>query len=152
MMDTDNVPEGGRHMFITPYIRRVLSQDTTIYDVRYNQNNSGNRLNNRAIGELEGFVVHPVANRILDTNVTSYRQSKYNGDYRFNGATGQPVALVACGASDGSAAIGTVALQNIVPEMENDVRRSTMFMKASILMGAGSLHPWCAGSIEVDDA
>lgn len=150
-MDEDNVPEGGRHLFITPYIRRVLGQDTTIFSVDFTRN-VGNSLNTRTIGVLEGFTVHVAPNRIPATTVTGYSQSKYNGDFLYTGATGEPCAIALCGASDASAAIGVAQVQGIVPEMQDDIRRSTVFMKASILMGAAVLHPWCAGSIEVDDA
>ena len=150
-MDEDNVPEAGRYLYITPYIRRVLNQDTTIFDIDYTRG-TPNQFNSRIIGELAGFNVVVATNRIPSTNVTTYSKSKYNGDFRYNGSTGQPVGIALCGASQGMSAIGVARLQSIVPEMQKDVRRSTRFMKASILMGAGILHPWCAGTIEVDDA
>jgi len=150
-MDEDNVPEGGRHLFITPYIRRVCGQDTTIFSSDFTRN-PANSLNSRTIGEMEGFMIHVAPNRIPSTTVSSYSKSKYNGDYLYTGSTGEPVAVAMCGASDGSAAIGVAQVQGIIPEMVDDARRSTVFMKASILMGAGILHPWCAGSIEVDDS
>lgn len=148
LMDEDFVPEDNRYLMITPYIRRVLGMDTTIFDVRYGQNGSENNLNKRLIGEIEGFKVLVAKGRIPSTNITSYTQSKYNGNYLVTG-TGEPVALALCGAMDGSAAMGMVTLQGIRTVGMADERRNTFFLKAQMLVGAGSLHPWCAGSIEV---
>ena len=150
-MDEDDVPETGRYLFITPAIRRVLMQDTAIFDIQYGQNGSPNNLNNRLIGKLAGFDVLLANNKIPTTTVglaDEPTQSKYRGTFTF-GATGTPAALALCGASDNMAAIGSVSLQGIVPEMEKDIKRSVYFMKAQILMGADVMHPWCAGSIEV---
>jgi hypothetical protein len=150
-MDEDNVPESGRYLYITPYIRRVLNQDTSIFDTDYTRG-VRNEFNKRIIGELAGFNVVVAKNRIPSTNITGYDKTKYNGDYRYNGATGEPAGIALCGASQEMAAIGVARVQSIIPKMKEDERRSTMFMKASILMGADVLHPWCAGTIEVDDA
>lgn len=148
LMDEDFVPESGRYLMITPYIRRVLGMDTTIFDIRYGQNDSENNLNKRVIGELEGFKVIVAKGRIPSTNVTSYTQSKYNGNFLVTG-TGEPVAMALCGAMDGQAAMGVVTLQGIRTVAQVDERRNTVFMKSQMLIGAGSLHPWCAGTIEV---
>lgn len=149
-MDEDDVPETGRYLFIPPYIRRVLMKDTTIFDIQYGQNGSPNNLNNRLIGKLAGFDILLANNKLPSSNIgiaSEPTQSKYRGD--FTNATGIPGGLALCGAMDGQAAIGSVALQGIVPEMEKDIKRSVYFMKAQILMGADVMHPWCAGSIEV---
>jgi len=149
LMDEDNVPDDERYLLVTPYIWRVMGKDTSIFNSDFNRDPKNN-MNNRQIVELEGFKVQKAINRIPSTNVTGYSRSKYNGNYLNTGVgLGQPAALALCGASEASAAIGVVTLQHIIPEMQDDIRRSTLFMKASILMGAGSLHPWCAGSIEV---
>lgn len=151
LMDEDFVPEDGRILLITPYIRRVLSADPTIYDVRYGQNSNENNLNKRAIGELEGFKVVVAKGRIPSTNISSYTQSKYNVN-ALHAGTGVPAALAFCSARAGSAAMGVVTLQGINTVMVPDERRNTMFIKSQMLIGAGQLHPWCAGSIEVASA
>jgi len=154
-MDEDDVPETGRYLFITPYIRRVLNQDTSIFDVRYSQNSNDNNFNNRLIGKLAGFDILVANNKLPRTNITLATEptySKYRGDFTVGATTGTPVGLALCGAQDGMAAIGSVSLQGIVPEMEKDIKRSVYFMKAQILMGADVMHPWCAGSIEVQSA
>jgi hypothetical protein len=150
LMDNDFVPEEGRHLYITPYIRRILQQDTGIFDERFTRDIGDNSLNSRAIGKLAGFYIHPVAGRLPDTNVQS-GLSKYRGNFTIAG-TGQPVALAMCEAADDTAGIGAVIADGILPEMERDIRTSTTFMKASILCGAGIMHPWKTGVIEVDDS
>lgn len=153
LMDEDYVPESGRYLFITPYIRRVLGQDTTIFDSRYNAVRD-NDINERRIGKIEGFEVIVAKGRMPTTNVTSYTgvHTKYNGDFRNAGTFGEPVALALCGASDASAAIGAVRRWGITPTVENDNRRGTVFVKAKMLAGLGVLHPWCAGEIAVPAA
>jgi hypothetical protein len=152
-LDEDFVPEGGRNLYITPYIRRVLGQDTTIFDRDYTRN-PRNDLNSRTIGEMEGFNVIVAKGRIPSTNITKYTgtPAKYNVDARFNGATGEPVAIALCGATQGMAALGVVQAMGIMSKMKEDDRRNTLFVKGQMYIGAGVLHPWCAGSIEVDDA
>lgn len=153
LMDEDNVPEDGRYLFITPYIRRVLGMNTDIFNVWYG-NNGQNRQNSRLIGELEGFQVIVAKNRIPSTNVTSYTRTsvKYNGDYSRTGATGQPVAVAACGARDGMAAIGRVNVFDMMSSITPDEHTNTVLVKNQVFMGMGSLMPACAGVIEVDDA
>lgn len=153
LMDEDFVPEEGRYLFITPYIRRVLGMDSTIFDRDFTREPS-NSLNTRAIGELEGFMVVVAKGRIPTTNVTSHAGvlTKYNGDFRVAGATGEPVALALCGAQQGSAAIGVARVMGPQSKMVPDDRRNTMFIKSQMLVGLGQLHPWCAGVIEVDAA
>ena len=148
LMDEDYVPEGGRYLFITPYIRRVLGKDPTIFDTRYTQNQP-NSLNQRRIGMIEGFEIVVAKGRMPTTNVTKFTgvKTKYNGDFRNSGSYGEPVALALCGASEASAAVGCVKAFGITPQMLDDIRRGTHFMKAKMLIGLGVLHPWCAGEI-----
>lgn len=152
LMDEDNTPEEGRTMYITPYIRRVLGMDPTIFDVRYTPG-TPNSLNKRAIGELEGFTVVVAKNRIPTTNVVKYTGTltKYNGDFRCAG-TGEPVAVILCGARQGQAALGLVKVAGPTSIMQADERRNTMFIKSQMLMGAGKLHVWNAATIEVATA
>jgi len=141
-MDEDDVPEDGRYLMITPYIRRVLNQDSAIFDVRYTPD-TPNSFNRRVIGELAGMKVMPVNGRIPTTNFTS-GPTKYQGDFSVAGAYGEPAGLILCDGSDATAAIGSVVATGIVPEMQKDIRRGTVFMKASIHMGADIMHPWRA--------
>lgn len=146
-MDEDDVPEDGRYLMITPYIRRVLNQDTSIFDVRYTPD-TPNTFNRRLIGELAGMKVMPINGRIPSTNVT-VGPTKYQGDFSVGGAYGEPAGLVLCDGSDASAALGSVVATGIIPEMQKDIRRGTVFMKASIHMGADIMHPWRAAVYDV---
>jgi hypothetical protein len=153
-MDNDNVPEGGRYMWIDPYIRRVLAKDTGIWDVQYAQNASGNNLQGRLIGKIAGFEVMVAKNRIPSANVTT-GPSKYQGTFSVtsaNSAVGRPVAIVAAGGQYGMAPVGIVQHGGVESVMVPDERRNTVFVKSQVLMGAGQLHPWCAGVIEAADA
>lgn len=153
-MDNDNVPEGGRYMWIDPYIRRVLAKDTGIWDVQYAQNASGNNLQSRLIGKIAGFEVMVAKNRIPSANVTN-GPSKYQGTFEItdsNIAVGRPVAIVAAGGQYGMAPVGIVQHGGVESVMVPDERRNTVFVKSQVLMGAGQLHPWCAGVIEVNDS
>lgn len=150
-MDIDNVPEDGRYLYITPYIRQILSRHATdIFDRDYGPGSADNDLNSRRIGNIAGFDVM-VTNGLPNTNVTvsGLTPSKYAIDARAAGAEDEPVALALCGAMEGSAAIGCVSAFGITPHMENDERRNTTFMKAQAMLGMGVLSPWCAGSIGV---
>lgn len=147
LMDEDNVPEEGRVMYIDPYIRRVLGRDSTIFDVRFSPGNPNN-LDRRAIGLLEGFTIIPMVGRLPSTVVTQYSQSKYNGNFTAaNG--GLPAAFALSSATSGQAAVGAVTALGINSKMVEDDRRNTTFIKSQMLMGAGQLHPWCAGVIDV---
>lgn len=153
LMDDDFVPENSRYLYITPYIRRILGKDTTIFDVRYS-NPQANSLNQRRLGMIEGFEIIVAKGRMPTTNVAGYTgvHTKYNGDFRNAGTYGEPVALALCGASEASAAIGAVKAFGITPQAMDDIRRGTHFMKGKMLMGLGVLHPWCAGEIAVPAA
>lgn len=145
-MDEDNVPESGRYLFITPYIRQVLSKDTTIFSKDFGAGNPN--INARAIGLLEGFQIMPTTNNMPSTNVVT-GPTKYQGDFTPSGADGQPAALALCGAMDGSAGIGMVQHGPLVRRMFFDTRRRSLHMHAKMLCGFGTLHPWCAGEIAV---
>lgn len=153
LMDEDNVPEEGRYLVIDPYMRRVLTKDPTIFDARYSTERS-NDLNRRIIGHMEGFDLLPPTNHLPSTNITTGR-AKYQGDFTVTGADdGQPVALALCAADEGSAPIGYVAasqpdLGPIYTYMGKDERRNTHFIKGQMLVGAGVLSPWTAGSVMV---
>lgn len=145
-MDNDYIPEDGRVMYITPYMRRVLLQDPAVFDVAYTRNNE-NSMNDRKIGMMSGFEIRVMAGRIPSTNITT-GPVKYQGDFSVGGA-GQPACLVLCKRDLDMAAVGAVIADGILPEMEVDVRTSTVFYKASLLMGMDILDAPMAGEIYV---
>jgi hypothetical protein len=147
LMDNDDVPEENRVMYIRPYIRRVLLQDPGIFDVAFTRDNK-NSMNNRAIGMVSGFEVRVASEKRWPTTNITTGLSKYRGNFAVGG-TGEPVALVLCKSGEDQAAIGAVVADGIMPELEVDVRTSTNFYKASILMGADILDAPYAASIEV---
>lgn len=161
LLDDDNVPESGRYLVYNNYIKRVLLQDTTIFDVRYTPDNP-NRLNSRVIGEIAGFMILGSSNHLPNSEISASSwggnvPSKYHGDFAYDGTLTQPVALALCGADEGQAPIGYVAASNdklgpIYAVRETDNRRNTEFMKAQMMVGADILFPPCAGAIMVDDA
>lgn len=162
LMDNDNVPEQGRYLFISPYIRNVFqnSASNNLLAANFNRdfNSAAGDFNNRVIGNISGF------NIVVTTNLPGYTSaghtgenvttglSKYQGQFNTASAgtaTGVPVALALCGASDGSAAIGAVEAMGVAAKMVEDDRRNTMFLKSQLFVGFGQMHPWCAGAIEV---
>jgi hypothetical protein len=150
LMDEDNVPEEGRYLAISPYIRRVLSKDTTIYDRDYSIARS-NDLNRRIIGLIEGFDILFPTNHLPTTNITT-GPTAYQGD--FTATVGLPAGVALCGADEGSSAIGYVAanmpeLGPIYTFMGKDERKNTHFMKGQMMVGADVLSPWSAGLIQV---
>ena len=150
-MDNDNLSESGRYMWIDPYIRRVLSKDTGIWDIQYAQNASSNNLQSRVLGEIAGFKIMVAKNRLPTSNVST-GPSKYQGTFQVttgNTAVGRPVAVAVCGGEQGVAPIGVVQFGGIESVMVKDERRNTLFVKSQVLMGADTLHPWTAGVIEV---
>lgn len=155
-MDEDFVPETGRRLYITPYIRKILGKDSTIFDTRYSPNNPNN-LDSRVIGLMEGFTVIVAKGRIPTTNVQTYTgvHTKYNGNFSAGSAAAgayEPCAVALCGANEGQAAIGVASAMGISPDMMEDKRRNTMFLKAQAMIGMGAMHVWNAGVIEVSAA
>jgi len=166
LFDEDNVPEEGRFLIIDPYIRRVLGKDNTIFDSDLTAQRQ-NDINQRIIGVLEGFSVLSPTNHLPSTRIAT-GPAKYQGDFTAagsevsgtpngGGGEGQPVALALCGADEGSAAIGYVAgamdkVNPIYTFIGPDERRNTNFLKGQMMVGAGVLAPWCAGTIHVDSA
>lgn len=155
LLDADDVPEDGRYLFITSYIRQILLNNTNIFSSDFTRRIEPNSLNPRAIGELAGFQVL-ITNHMPSTAITT-GPAKYQIDATAAGAgEGAPVALALCGAQEGSAAIGYVAGTGktgaIYSHMGFDERRNTTFLKSQMMVGAGIVAPWCAGEIHVDTA
>ena len=146
LMDEDFVPQTDRHLFIDTYIARILRNELSIYDA--DLSSTPNRLNERRVPILEGFMVH-VTTQLPSTTVSG-TPAKYDGNYTATQAAsetyGLPAALAMCGASQGMAAVGMVdyGQRNVVTFDEN---RDGYLCKATWHQGLGVLHPWCAGEI-----
>ena len=158
MFDNDNVPEDGRYLFISPYIRRILRRELDVFNRDYNPDTIAGDLNSRTIGLLEGFNL--VLTNHIPTGTTGGRYEAAFGsaisggmhkyDYNNTGAdesTGVVAAIALCGASEGSAGVGMVQASGIRTVVEDDERRNVKFMKAQMMVGYDVLSPWCAGII-----
>ena len=154
--DQDNVPSDGRYLFITPYIKSILRNETQIFNRDLNDQAVVGSLNNRVVGLLEGFNLI-VSNNMPTATTSGYSgfQAKYNqtititGSTTNNTGTGLPAAIAMCGAIEGSAAVGMVQAAGIRSVIQDDERRNTKFMKSQMMVGFGVLSPWCAGAIEL---
>lgn len=148
LMDEDNVPDSSRYAFISPYLKRVLSNDTNLYDRDLSA--APGDLAGRMIGRLAGFWLI-VDNNIPTTEITSVQQpnAKYQGDFRYNGSVGQPAAVFLCGADEAKAAVGMVQFMGLQAYMAPDHRRNTTFIKAQTMVGMGVLAPESAGELRV---
>jgi hypothetical protein len=162
LMDEDDVPEEGRYLIYDPYIRRVLQQDLTVFDARYNPP-AGNDFASRRIGMMGSFTVLRPSNHIPSTNLTASSlggnlPAKYQQDWTYDGGDdGRPAAIALCGGDEGQAALGYVAasmneLSPIYSTMIVDERRNTIFIKSQMMVGWDQLYTPCAGMIYVDDA
>ena len=172
-MDEDNVPRDGRALIITPYIHEVMLYDSAYMQDVGTPNNvirtagtstlfsedfargTGNDVNRRVIRVVEGFQIIQIENptsyggAMPDENITT-GPSKYQANFTPNSTTsGTPVALALCSGPGGMAPIGMVIFEGLQMDQDYVVQRKAWFMDASVFNGAGVLHPWCAGSIEV---
>ena len=173
--DNAFVGEDQRVLFVTPYIRKILRHEATLWGTGgdgtagteaiygpagniYSKDTSSAAwdINRRTIGMLEGFkvvVTNSMPGDWLLSTGTRYEQidtnlAKY--DFDCDGGTeakAQPAALAMCGATEGNAAIGMVQAGGIQTHSETDHRRNVQFLKAQMLVGYDVLCPWCAGMI-----
>lgn len=149
-LDEDAVPEGGRYLFITPYIRSIMRHEVNLFDRDYNTEDVAGTMNNRIIGRMEGFNVI-VSNNLPTTDNTSDADlpDQYEADCDGGSeAGGQPAAIALCGAQEGQPAIGLVQAAGLTSHIERDERRNTYFLKSQMMVGADYIAPWCAGTIE----
>lgn len=152
-MDIDDVPEQGRYLVITPYIRRVLQEnDTKVFNSDFSRDPK-NDFNRRVIGELFGFQVLAPYNRMpSDNGVKAGRPSKYANDNTYTGANGTPVALAVGGVMDGMAPGGIVIARGMrTGSVYEELKNKTTYY-ADIMMGAGVLNPQCAGIIQAKNS
>jgi hypothetical protein len=150
LQDEDNVPKDGRYMFVQPYIKQVLFQDTALFDK--DLTGVPGDLNRRVLGNLAGYWLIE-SNRIPTTNITAGVEpnSKYQGDFTVASATGLPAAVTCCGARDGMSAIAEVeqlALHSHLKYFEFNMAWRTY---TGVINGYGVLHPQAAGVIAVLD-
>jgi len=146
-MDEDDVPDdGNRYMFISPYIRQVLTLSTRLMNRDYVPESAGNIVN-RVIGTLEGFKL-VMTQHIPSTAITT-DLAKYNGDFTAAGTTGQPAALALYNA-DKVGPIGCVQVGGMVGKIYFDENRDCWLVKHRLVVGMGIVSCWCAGEIRVD--
>jgi len=176
-MDDNFVPEENRVLFVTPYIRRILRHEATLWGTAevaasagavaagygpagnpYSKDTSSDPwdLNSRTIGMLEGFKL--VVTNSLPGDWATETNGRYNlidsnlakYDFDCDGATSakaRPAAIALCGASEGNAAMGMVQAGGLSTVVEDDHRRNVKFLKSQMLVGYDILSPWCAGMI-----
>lgn len=160
LMDEDNVPEAGRSLLISPWIRMVLGNNTAIFDRDYNSAAFSGERNKRILGNVEGFDVF-YTNHLPSTDETGTSggmswPAKYLGNFtgvqNSSESYGLPAALALCGAQEGQAAIGSVMADGMSSSMDWDHRRNTWHLVSQIHLGLGKIAPYCAGEIAVLEA
>lgn len=155
--DEDNIPEGSRYLWVTPYLREVLLYDATgqVFSKDY-QEISVNNVMARVIGRIDGFTLVDFVNSTSNSgslpneNFTT-GPSKYRANFATPaaGTTGTPVALVLAEGPEGDAAVSLGTWESAQNVLEYDPTRMSWFLASFILCGAGQMNPACAGSIEV---
>tara|TARA_A100001388_G_scaffold277681_1_gene270631 strand:+ start:4392 stop:5585 length:1194 start_codon:yes stop_codon:yes gene_type:complete len=156
--DEDNVPQEGRFLFISPYIRSILRHEQDIFNRDFNDGSVAGTLNTRTIGVLEGFQL--ILTNNLPGDWTGTTNGRYNlidtefAKYDFEcGLTAddqsRPAAIALCGAGMGQPAIGMVQASGMRTVIEDDERRNVKFMKAQLHVGFDVLAPFCAGVINM---
>lgn len=165
--DQDNVPEEGRYLFITPYIRHLLvklgvrENSTTGYRDPFDRMTAGSYVGDaskRVLGQLAGFNVIVTNNMPGDWGLTTTLKryesilgadgAKYDFDCQAaTVANGIPAAIALCGNAEGSPPVGMVQVGGVRTIIEDDERRNQKFMKSQILVGVGGLCPWTAGAV-----
>lgn len=175
--DDDHVPEDGRYLFVSPYIRRILRHEGTgwgaagtggaIYGPAgnpYDRDQTARPWDvaTRTVGMLEGFNLvvttslpaPPPYGWAYDTNarysLINSRLAKYDFcTFGEDEARATPAAIALCGAQEGSAAVGMVQAAGMRTVIQDDERRNVKFLKSQMLVGYDYLSPWCAGMIGV---
>lgn len=148
LLEEDDVPPGNWIMYISPYIKQVLMQDTAIMDRDLTRVPAD--LNKRVVGMLSGFMLVET-NRLPSTNITgaTEQNTKYQGNFAFNGGVGRPAALVVAGAGEGKSPVVERRLRGLRSSMTWDERRHTWLGQSWIHTGFNVLHPFTAGEIRV---
>lgn len=154
-LDEDNLPPDMRWAVMTPYMRHVLQfAGAEVFSVDYFVDNN---LNKREIQTVAGFKILGFANTTSnngpfpDQNLTS-GLTKYQGDFSVGTTTGTPVVQTFAGGEDGQHPLAMVTFESIQHDVVYVPQRLAWFVGSHILAGAGGLHPYCSGSIEVINA
>ncbi|MEM9066281.1 MAG: hypothetical protein AAGB51_12415 [Planctomycetota bacterium] len=149
----DDAPYGGITAFMPHYLKRVLAKDDRSFDRDLSSNT--NDLNAYDIAVVDG-VRCVFTNNLPSTNIGATDlggtaalnlPTKYQGDFRFNGATGQPVVLMAWGADNGRAPIGYVTRSGPQTFTEFQQRKLGTLLGSYHRFGWGIIHP--PGSVEI---
>lgn len=150
-MDEAGIPSDSRTMLLTPHLRNVLFQDTTLFNK--DLTNAGHDLVKRSIGEIAGFALLPTTwlPSTLITAVSTIKDpsSKYQGDFRYNGATGRPVALFVYTGMDAERPIGTKVMYPYSSKMWFDDNRDVWKFASRLREGHGVLNPECIKELRV---
>ena len=149
-LDLQDVPHGQRLLLIEARLKRVLLQDTKIFDQMYSTQQQ-NSYNSRAIGEIAGFRVVQVNGRLPSANVLT-GPTKYQGSYTVGTTYGQPAALALCGSAESKYAIGAVVAEGIKNVVDPSARKGDLMLISKLFMGADIMHPFMAGVIDVNDS
>lgn len=157
-MDEDNIPPGNRRVWLRPDMLTVLLYDTTaqLFSFDYLKGAAmSNDINDAAVVKLEGFAVVGFPNTLTnggpfpDAAITSDSIAKYNADFSIQASNGTPVALVLTSGPEGQAAVGVVSYESVQHFVKYFEEKMSWLVASYVLMGAGILEPYCAGSIEV---
>ena len=155
-MDEDNIPngKGQRLLWLRPDMREVLLYDTTAQVFSFDYQ-SGNDISARTLVNLEGFEIVDFPNTVTnggpfpDSNVTTDAFSKYNANFSIGASNGTPVALALCSGPDSQAAVGVVTFESVQHVVKYVEEKLSWLVFSFVLVGAGQLSPYCAGSVEV---
>lgn len=169
--DLASVPRPGRIAYITPQAHQIMQQDNGTFDVRFAQNQSANNLQMSVVGEMAGFQIVMVNDRLPAGNLTgsvpwvdqfgnslagSGVPAKYQGDFRATGAagtgstaTGTPIVLAVGGVRQGSAPVGYRQVGGMQIDRKWVAEKQSWFSSISVLGGFGQMHTYTAGSLEV---
>lgn len=157
-MTEDNIPLEGRRVYLRPDMNTVLMYDSTaqVFSFDYIKDAaSGNDINSNVIVKLEGFSVVGFPNTLTnggpfpDANITTDSISKYNANFAIGASNGTPVALALVNGPEGQAAIGVASYDAVQSFVKYEETKLAWVAASFILMGAGILDPYCAGSVEV---
>lgn len=146
-----------RLAIIPPYIKRVLTQNMEIFDIRYSRDQK-NSLNGNIIGEIAGYQIACINGLLPDADVLT-GPSKYQGYYEpGTSSNGQPACLAFCaGPGNGMnnkirAAVGLLIAQGLTAKIDQSARKGDVMLINSLFMGADIMHPYMAGVIDVPTA
>lgn len=151
-LDIDNIPPEDRYIAYTPHMRHVLQfGGAEVFSRDYVTDSN---LQKREIVSLEGFKVLGAMNTtsnngaMPDENIVT-GPSKYQADFTLGAANGTPVAQVFCAGAEGQAPLGMVTFEGVEHVVQYYPEKLSWLVASYILAGAGQLHPYCSGSLEV---